>query len=447
MSKTIIKFIKKLLRRSQDRHKPIEASYVIPRNEHQLSKTNISNNALKVLNRLNGEGFQAFLVGGSVRDLLLGKVPKDFDVATNATPAQIKSLFRNGRIIGRRFKLVHVIFHRDIIEVATFRGTETAEANHQLTNERGMLIRDNVYGTLDEDAWRRDFTINSLYYNIDDASIVDITGGVEDINQRLVRVIGNPETRYQEDPVRMLRAIRFSAKLHFEIAPDTAEPILRLNHLIRHVSSSRLFDEIVKLYQCGEAESVQRLLTHFGLFEQLFPQTAALFNTEYPVNALIGLALENTDTRIRDNKPITPAFLFSVLLWFPLMALAKSFQTEQNLPPLPALEKAMSQVIAEQNQIIAIPKRFSQVMREIWLLQFRFPKRFGERAAILLQHPRFRASYDFLALRALAGDESMDLAQWWTTYQDASEEQQLAMTTALTKTNKKPRRYKKPKVI
>lgn len=399
-----------------------------------------------MLNRLNSAGFQAYLVGGSVRDLLLGKVPKDFDVATNATPAQIKQLFRNGRIIGRRFKLVHVIFHRDIIEVATFRGNENAEAN-QVTNERGMLIRDNVYGTLDEDAWRRDFTINSLYYNIDDGSIADFTGGLQDVHNHTIRMIGSPDIRYQEDPVRMLRAIRFSAKLHFDIAPETSEPIKRLSHLIRDVSNSRLFDEATKLYQCGEAESVQRLLVKHGLFSELFTQTSALLTSQYPVNAFIGIALESTDTRIRDNKPVTPAFVYAVLLWFPLIAHAKYLQNEEKLPPLPALEKAMSEVIVEQNKMVAIPKRLTQIMREIWLLQFRFGKRTGGRAIHLLQHPRFRAAYDFLALRALAGDESMELTQWWTTFQEVSESEQLTMIDKLSTSvpGRKPRKRKKPK--
>ena len=380
-----------------------------------------------------------------MRDLLLGKVPKDFDVATNATPNQIKNLFRNGRIIGRRFKLVHVIFQRDIIEVATFRGSEGEEDN-QKANERGMLIRDNVYGTLDEDAWRRDFTVNSLYYNIDDASIVDFTGGVKDIHDRQIRMIGDPEKRYQEDPVRMLRAIRFSAKLGFEIAPETAEPIERLSSLILHVSNSRLFDEMTKLYQCGAGETVHRLLLKHGLFARLFSQTNALIGSEYPVNALLCIALENTDTRIHDGKPITPAFIFAVLLWFPLKHRAALLQEEEGMAPLPALEKAMSLVITEQNKVIGIPKRFTQIMREVWLLQFRFSKRFGGRANNLLQHPRFRAAYDFFALRALAGDESMELAQWWTTYQDAREDEQLKMVTALNaQSPKKPRRRRKPK--
>ncbi|STX51684.1 poly(A) polymerase I [Legionella busanensis] len=376
----------------------------------------------------------------------MGKSPKDFDVATNATPNEIKALFRNSRIIGRRFKLVHIIFHRDIIEVATFRGNSELDNNQvQLTNERGMLIRDNVYGTIDEDAWRRDFTINSLYYSVKDAAIVDFTGGVKDIHDQTLRIIGNPEIRYQEDPVRMLRAIRFSAKLHFKLAPETAEPLEKLSSLILHISSSRLFDEMTKLYQCGESESVQRLLIQYGLFQHLFPQTYALFDSSYPVKAFLGVALENTDARIRDNKPITPAFLFAVLLWFPLLNQAANYQRDEQLPPLPALEKAMSQVIGEQNKIIGIPKRFSQVIREIWLLQFRFPKRWGGRATNLLKHPRFRAAYDFLSLRALAGDESLELAQWWAVFQETSEEEQTQMISNLpTPPGRKSRRRKKP---
>lgn len=441
---TIIKLIKKLLRKSRTNQPLVDLSYIIPRSNHNLSKTDISPNALKVLNRLNSSGFQAYLVGGSVRDLLLGKVPKDFDVATDATPSQIRKLFRNARIIGRRFKLVHIIFHRDIIEVATFRGTETETLEEeQQTNERGMLVRDNVYGTLDEDAWRRDFTVNSLYYNIDNASIVDFTGGVNDIHAKSVRLIGKPEIRYQEDPVRMLRAIRFSAKLHFEIAEDTAKPLSEMCSLIRHVSGSRLFDEMTKLYQCGEAESAHRLLIKHGLFEQLFEQTHRLLSSNYPVNALIGIALENTDTRIRDNKPVTPAFLYAILLWFPLKEQAKKLQDTTELDPLPALEKAMSQVIAEQNKVVTIPKRFSQIIREIWLLQYRLPKRAGGRAHNLLQHPRFRAAYDFLALRALAGDESMELAEWWTNFQEATEENRVRMITEVTPKNYPKNRRKR----
>jgi poly(A) polymerase len=411
---------------------------------HSISKTDISNNAIKVLNRLISAGFQAYLVGGSVRDLLVHKSPKDFDVATNATPNEIRNLFRNGRIIGRRFKLVHILFHRDIIEVATFRGHDAIDSSQQ-TNETGMLVRDNVYGSLDEDAWRRDFTINSLYYNISDSTIIDFTGGVNDVHHQLIRIIGDPVTRYQEDPVRMLRAIRFSAKLNFKLAPETEAPFPQISQLITHVSNSRLFDEITKLYQCGAAETVQKLLDQYGLFQYLFPQTFVLKNSIYPVYPLLGIALENTDTRIRDNKPVTPAFLFAVLLWFPMIERSKHLQ-DSGMDPLPAIEKAMSLIIAEQNKIISIPKRYTQVVREIWLLQYRFSKRYGKRAFNLLQHPRFRAAFDFMALRALAGDESIELAQWWTNFQEVSEEEQAQMVALLTPSiPKKPRR--KPKAV
>ena len=446
---TIINLIKKLLRKSRPKKLPvnleIDSGHVISRNHHHVSKTDISPNALTVLNRLNHAGFQAFLVGGSVRDLLLRKAPKDFDVATSATPNQIKNLFRNARIIGRRFKLAHILYHREIIEVATFRGHDAVDESQQ-TNERGMLIRDNVYGTLEEDAWRRDFTINSLYYNAIDSSIVDYTGGVKDVELKIIRMIGDPATRYQEDPVRMLRAIRFSAKLDFDIAPDTAAPMIELSSLITHISGSRLFDEMTKLYQCGEAKSVQALLVQYGLFQHLFPQTAQLMDSSYPVNAFLMSALESTDTRVHQEKPVTPAFIFEFILWFPLMARKAQYKLE-GMDPLPALEKAMSQIITEQNKLVTIPKRFTQVMREIWLMQFRFPKRSGHRPYPLLEHPRFRAAYDFLALRALAGDESMELAQWWTSFQDVDAEAQAKMISqldAMTATPK-PKKRRKPK--
>lgn len=425
----IISIIKKLLQRSRTKKSAaptVDGRFVIPRSKHCVSKTNISSNALKVLNRLNSAGFQAYLVGGSVRDLLLHHSPKDFDVATNATPNEIRQLFRNARIIGRRFKLVHILYHREIIEVATFRGHEPVDENHQI-NAQGMVIRDNVYGTLEEDAWRRDFTINSLYYNIADSSIIDYTGGFEHINQQSIHMIGDPATRYHEDPVRMLRAIRFSAKLNFKLAPNTAGPLLELSALIGHVSGSRLFDEMTKLYQCGHAKSVHQLLVQYGLFSHLFPLTAKLLNNpNYPTKELLLFGLESTDARIRDGKPVTPAFLFAVLLWFPMVERAEQL-TNEGMDPLPAIDKAMSLVIAEQNKIVTVPKRFTQVMREMWLMQYRFPKRSGTRAYHQLEHPRFRAAYDFLALRALAGDESMELADWWTQFQEADTNTQAKM--------------------
>lgn len=318
----------------------------------------------------------------------------------------------------------------------------------QQTNERGMLIRDNVFGSMDDDAWRRDFTINSLYYNITDSSIIDFTKGFQDVQNKLIRMIGDPVTRYQEDPVRMLRAVRFSAKLNFNLAPETEAPFPEISHLITHVANSRLFDEMTKLYQCGNSKAVQKLLVQYGLFQHLCPQTAALIESEYPVNPLLEIALENTDTRIHENKPVTPAFLFAIILWFPMIDRSKQLQSS-GIDPLPSIEKAMSLVISEQNKIISIPKRFTQIIREIWLLQYRFSKRQGGRAFHLLQHPRFRAAYDFMALRALAGDEDMELAQWWTSFQEVDEVTQNKMiadlSPATSPTPKKRRR--KPKVV
>lgn len=416
--KYIISLIKKLLRRkSNTRVKNIEPKYIITRDRHSVSKMDINNNALTVLNTINHAGFNAYLVGGSVRDLLLHKSPKDFDVATDAKPNQIRKLFKNSRIIGRRFKLAHILYNRDIIEVATFRSSDTSHSHHQ-QNDRGMLVKDNVYGTLEEDAWRRDFTVNSLYYDIESGGIIDYTGGVQDVKQKIIRIIGEPNLRYQEDPVRMLRAIRFAAKLDFTIEDKTANPILQNNKLISNVSSSRLFDEMVKLYQCGYAKKAQLLLEKYQIFGFLFPYTESLKNSQYNVQELLFLALENTDSRIQQDKPVNPAFIYAVLLWFPLLNQIEILRAN-NIDALQAIEHAMSDIINAQNKIITIPKRYTQVMREIWMMQFRFPKRAGKRAENLLSHARFRAGYDFLALRALAGDAPMELANWWTTYQEA----------------------------
>jgi poly(A) polymerase len=431
----IIHFLKKLLRRKQTqplKTASISPEFIIPRHQHPISKADISPNTLKILNRLIHAGYEAYLVGGVVRDLLVRKAPKDFDVATNATPPQIKALFKNARIIGRRFKLVHILFHREVIEVATFRGQEKSSDHHQV-NEQGLIVRDNVYGSLEDDAWRRDFTINSLYYAINDSSIIDFTGGMQDIKQHKIRLIGDPETRYKEDPVRMLRALRFSAKLNFKLEEKTQQAIHQLNHLILQISNARLFEEMQKLYQCGESVSVHHLLFEHGLFQHLFPQTyASMSNLNFPVKEFIILALESTDSRLQAGKPINPAFLCAVFLWFPLLQQTQALKAT-GAHPLPALEQAMSIVLAKQNQITHIPKRYSQVMREIWLIQYRFPKRTGQRAFNTLKHARFRAAYDFLALRALVNNESMALADWWTAFQEASSEEQDVMIKACDK--------------
>ena len=398
-----------------------------------------------MLNQLTRAGYQAYLVGGGVRDLLLRHVPKDFDVATNATPNQIKRVFRNARIIGRRFKIAHILFQREVIEVTTFRGQEKpTDPNQHKANEHGMLVRDNVYGTLEEDAWRRDFSINALYYDMVNSSIIDYTQGFRDIKQCQVNIIGHAATRYQEDPVRMLRAMRFCAKLNFNMTENTAQPIAQLSQLLQHVSNSRLFEEVVKLYQCGAGERVQPLLIQHHLFEHLFPQTHACLSTTHPAHQLIELALKSTDARIKANKPITPAFLFAVLLWFPLRVRAHELE-QQHIEPLQALEQAMTDVIVVQNKTTMIPKRHSMMIREIWLLQFHFNKRTGTRAYQWLEHPRFRAAYDLLALRALAGDAPMDLTEWWTTFQEVDANTRQTMIDKLPPLRGKSKAKTRPK--
>ncbi|MDQ5883875.1 MAG: poly(A) polymerase [Pseudomonadota bacterium] len=436
----IIKFFKKLLKTSSPTSSSTPVEFTIPRNQHHVSKSEININALQVINKLNHHGYETYLVGGSVRDLLLRKVPKDFDVSTSATPQQIKKLFRNARIIGRRFKLVHITFGREIIEVSTFRSNQPDEQVQ--TNEKGMVIRDNVYGNLEQDSWRRDFTINSLYYNINDGSIVDYTGGFKDVKAKRIHMIGQADTRYQEDPVRMLRAIRFAAKLHFVIAEDTAEPMFRLGHLIQHVSNARLFDEVAKLWQCYESKRVFELLQHYELFKYLFPLTVTSLKVNPHAQEFIENAFENTDARMREQKPTTPAFLFAVLLWYPMRDYAQELIEKEQLHPLVAIEQAMNKVLNEQSRIISIPRRFTQIIREIWLLQYRFSKRIGQKPFILMSHARFRAAYDFLLLRAIAQDEKIELAQWWTQFQESSETEQLEMIEAL-ETDKRPKTRRK----
>ena len=446
----IISFIKRLLKKRRSHPKvnrDIPAEFVTERVHHSISKSDISMNALKVLNRLDSAGYEAFLVGGSVRDLLLNKRPKDFDIATDAHPQQIKDLFRNCRLIGKRFRLAHVHFGREILEVATFRAAPTEENTHDHKSEDGRILRDNQYGDIHDDVWRRDFTVNALYYNIADFSIVDFCDGLADIKAKHIRLIGEPDKRYREDPVRMLRAVRFAAKLDFTIEKKTAAPIASLAHLLTDIPSSRLFDELVKLYHCGEAYRAQQLMYEFKLFSQLFPMVEHSLQGEHakPCAHLINATLKNTDHRIRQNKTVNPAFLLAVLLWYPLLEEIQRLEAT-GLPPLVAIEQAMSTVISKQVKLIGIPKRFSQVMREIWLLQYRFPRRHGNKAQQLLTHPRFRAGYDFLLLRVESGEEEPELGQWWTEFQTKTAEEQIEMVSLLGQApaKKKRRRRKKP---
>ncbi len=411
------------------------SAQIIPRSEHGISRSSISENALKVLYRLSKAGYEAYLVGGGVRDLLLGREPKDFDVATDASPEEVKRLFRNCRLIGRRFRLAHVFFGRDIIEVATFRGlADESEDNDKSVSKNGIVLRDNVYGTLEEDAWRRDFTVNALYYNIRDFSVVDYTGGMADLKAGRLRMIGDPSQRFREDPVRMLRAVRFAAKLGFRIDPQSEKAIRQLGYLLEEVASARLFDESLKLLLAGSGVATYELLRHYQLFGQLFPETEVALSEEenhFP-HTLLLRALENTDLRIAEDKPVTPAFLYAALLWEPVRSEAALF-ARKRMPSIQAMQLAGDAVIARQVKRVALPKRFSLQSREIWEWQERLVQNSGGRAFRLLEQKRFRAAYDFLLLRAECGEPVGELAEWWSKFQSADEQTRQAMVRANSK--------------
>ena len=417
---------------------------IIPRSEHCISRQDISDSALKVLGRLHKAGFAAYLVGGGVRDLLLGLHPKDFDVATDATPEQLQELFRNCRLIGRRFRLAHIHFGRDIVEVATFRGHHADVDDESLASTRdGMIVRDNVFGTLAEDAWRRDFSVNALYYNIADFSVVDYTGGLDDLKQRRLRMIGDPHVRCQEDPVRILRAMRFAAKLQFELEPELVGAIAEQRERLLAVSSARIYDEVLKLFMSGYATQVLPVLRRYHIFELLFAATElSLRRGLQHFEVLLTQACANTDSRVHENKPVTPAFLFACLLWGPVQE--RTFALQQTgMSPIQALQEAGHEVLIEQSQHIALPKRFRLPIREIWSGQERLTQRRGRRAFALLESKRFRAIYDFLLLRCEAGESELrPLCEWWTTFQGASPEEQKAMCEALTeqRQGQRPRR-------
>lgn len=420
---------------------------VIPREQHSVSRSIISEPAKKVLNRLNNAGFEAYLVGGGVRDILLGERPKDFDIATNATPEEVHDLFRNSRLIGRRFRIVHVLFGREVIEVTTFRGNAADADNdsddNRRTSEHGLLLRDNVYGNLEEDALRRDFTVNALYYCVKDFTVVDFANGIEDLKNRQLRLIGDPETRYREDPVRMLRAVRFAAKLGFDIEPATEAPISELALLLTHIPSARLFEEVLKLFSAGYGEATFYRLREYGLLDTLFPETVRALNAGEP-DTLIVQALQNTDRRIQQGKSVTPYFLYAAMLWPALQAEWHRLQDDGE-PVQPALHQAIAKVIGRQVQATAIPKRFSGPMKEIWELQMRLPRRQGKRAYVTLDHPRFRAAYDFLLVREAAGEIEPGLGQWWTEFQEVDEREREKMLTQLSSDGpRKRKRRRKP---
>jgi poly(A) polymerase len=397
---------------------------VIPREQHNLSRKQISRGALKVLYGLKDAGFRACLVGGAVRDLLLGRQPKDFDVATDATPEEVKKQFRNCRLIGRRFRLAHVIFGPEIVEVATFRGTGDGEDGEDRHVVDGRIVRDNVWGTIEEDALRRDFRVNALYYDIADFSVLDYVGGIEDLQGRRLRLIGDPATRYREDPVRMLRAARLAAKLEFTIDPAAAAPLEELGYLLDDAPSARLFDECQKMFLAGYGLASFRMLTRYSLLRHLLPGTvrALAQDASGGLRDLIERGLAGTDARVADGRPVTPAFLFAVLRWGEVAVLAAALQAEGVQQSL-AWQRAAHRVMAEQGKRVAIPRRFGYAIEEIWALQPRFAERTRKRVFRLMAHPRFRAAYDFLLLRAGESEAVRASGEWWTNAQALSPEQ------------------------
>lgn len=425
------------------------SSVVIPRSQHNISRANISESALKVLYKLKDAGFQSYLVGGGVRDLLLGREPKDFDVATDATPEQVRAIFRNSILIGRRFRLAHVQFGSEIIEVATFRGTGIEDnetkpkhsQHHDRIIENGMIVRDNVYGTIEEDALRRDFTVNAMYYNIADFSVLDFANGMEDLHQGRLRLIGEPQVRYREDPVRMLRAVRFACKLGFTIDSTCEIPLWNMGISLHDVPAARLFEEILKLFLSGNGLNAFEKLRHYGLFAHLFPQTELSLASEeqqFP-RTFVNLGLEVTDDRVRAGKQVNPAFLLAILLWEPVRLRQITLESE-GLPSASAAYQASSEVLIRQHSYVAAPKKFSLQTREIWGLQHRFEIRHGKRPLRLLTHPRFRAAYDFMQLRATAGEADQKLAEWWTKFHNSKLYEQELMITARDESGKKPHR-------
>jgi len=416
---------------------------VIAYKKHQINPALISPAAIKTCEGLQKAGFQAYIVGGAVRDLLLNHKPKDFDVATDATPEEVYKLFRRSRIIGKRFRLVHVLWGNETIEVSTFRGHHQSEGDAK-TNDSGRIIRDNVFGNIEEDATRRDFTANAMYYNVKTQEVLDFHHGVADVKAKVLRMIGDPVKRYQEDPVRMLRAVRLSAKLGLKIDAKTEAPIRQMADLLQDVPPSRLFDEMLKLFLSGHAVESINALRAQHLHHGLLPLLDVVL--EQPLGErFVMLALQNTDARINQGKSSNPSFLFATLLWHEVLAAWQVFQQEGN-PLIPALYLAMNEVIDIQAEKMAIHNRYTATMKEIWAMQPRFEQRSGKRPYALLTHPRYRAGYDFLLLRCESGEVPMELGEWWTTFADASTEQRTAMLLPDTAPKKRRKRKRKPQV-
>lgn len=417
------------------------SALTIPHKTHKIDRNRLSNAALKTTEGLHKAGFEAYIVGGAVRDLLLNRTPKDFDVATDATPEEVNRIFRRSRLIGKRFRLVHVLFGDETIEVSTFRGSHLEDSSDAKVTDSGRIVRDNVFGSIIDDAVRRDFTANALYYNPASQEVLDFHNGYADIKAGVLRIIGKPETRYAEDPVRMLRAVRLSAKLGLKIDNATQEPIAKMADLLQDVPSSRLFDEMLKLFLSGHAMESVSALREQHLHHGLLPMLDVVL--EQPMGErFIMLALKNTDDRILSGKSANPSFLFATLLWHEMLAAWETYKSDGH-HAIPALHMAMSEVIATQAEKLAIHNRYTATMKEIWGLQPRFEQRAGRRPFALLTHPRYRAGYDFLLLRCESGELPMELGEWWTAFAEADGEGRAAMLQTDTTPKKRRKRNRK----
>lgn len=448
---------------------------VVPRNAHTMRNSDLSPNTLKVLQHLISKGYKAYAVGGCIRDKLMGSKPKDFDVVTNATPEQIKACFRNCRLIGRRFRLAHITFGREIIEVATFRGHHENETSNNdesdnspstpnssasnnsgkkiadsvlaKKNEAGQLVRDNIFGSIEEDAARRDFTFNAMYFDVSDESILDFAKGLDSISSRTIVMIGESAVRFREDPVRMIRAIRFACKLNMRLPEALSASIQKHAYLLANIPPARLFEEVSKLLLSGSGEATFISLLKHNLLTQLFPLLVALLKDDTSKEyQFICNMLRNTDTRINNEQRITPAFLYAAFLWYPMEERAQELMFESTVPMHDAVNVASSEILFQQSRRIMIPKRFSIPVKEIWSLQLRLQRRQGRRCLQLLTHPKFRAAYDFLLLRSsVEGGALLEIAQWWTSLQEVSDNQKNKMINELAHKSPKKRARRKPK--
>ncbi len=435
--------IKKLFKRvfGKSAPAPVEGKCrIIPFDVHGVGSDGISTAARRVTDGLQAAGYKAFVVGGAVRDLLLGRHPKDFDIATDATPEEVRGVFRRSRIIGRRFRLVHVMFGEEVVETSTFR--RMIEAEDAQTDEHGRLLRDNEFGDQEQDAARRDFTANALFYDPATREIFDYHDGYADIRANTLRMIGDPAVRYREDPVRMLRAVRLSAKLGMKLDAATAAPIFGMKELLGNVPQARLLDEMLKLLLSGHAVVCIKKLREMDLHHGLLPMLDVIL--EQPMGEkFVMLALQNTDQRISEEKSVSPAFLFAALLWHEALAAWKVHQ-EAGERPVAALHAAMDEVLDRQREQLSIPRRYDAIMKELWLLQPRFEQRGGQRPVRLLSQPRFRAAFDFLLLRCESGEVDAEMGLWWDEFQDATDERRAEMLQPDEVPKKPRRRRKKP---